>query len=90
MDKKFDVTQALRVIAEVIEKGEKKDDEYYLHGLYANEGYDGYRVHLHDDYVKLDVDFHNTYNLDFSDQKTLELFITKIHDVDVKSGKAPA
>ncbi|MEH6558811.1 MAG: DUF3081 family protein [Oceanicoccus sp.] len=85
MDKKFDVAQALRVIAKVIDQGEKKDDEYYFNGLYASEGFDGYRVHLHDDYVKLDVDFHNTYNLDFSDQKVLELFLSKIHDVDAKS-----
>jgi hypothetical protein len=88
MDKKFDVAQALRVIAKVIDQGEKKDDEYYLHGLYASEGFDGYRVYLHDDYVKLGVDFHNTYNLDFSDQKNLELFLTKIHDVDAKSTSA--
>ncbi len=85
MDKKFDVAQALRVIAKVIEQGEKKGEEHYLHGLYASEGFDGYRVYLHDDYVKLDVDFHNTYNLDFSDHKTLELFLTKIHDVDAQS-----
>ena len=63
MDKKFDVAQALRVITKIIDQGEKKDGEYYLHGLYASEGFDGYRVNLRDDIVKLDVDFHNTYNL---------------------------
>lgn len=88
MDKKFDVSQALRVVAKVIELGEKKDDEYYFHGLHASEGFDGYRVHLHDDYVKLDIDFHNTYNLDFNDHKALELFLSKIHDVDAKSATA--
>ena len=88
MDKKFDVAQALRVIAIVLDQGEKKDDEHYLHGLYASEGFDGYRVYLRDDYVKLEVDFHNTYNLDFDNQKVLELFLSKIHDVDAKSTTA--
>ncbi|MFA7552637.1 MAG: DUF3081 family protein [Spongiibacteraceae bacterium] len=82
MDKKFDVAQALRVIAKVVSKGEKKDDEYSLHGLCASEDFDGYRVYLHDDYVKLSVDFHNTYTLDFSNRAALELFLSKIHDID--------
>ena len=88
MDKKFDVAQALRVITKIIDQGEKKDGEYYLHGLYASEGFDGYRVHLRDDFIKLDVDFHNTYNLDFSDHKALELFLSKMHDVDARPSGA--
>jgi hypothetical protein len=88
MDKKFDVAQALRVITKIIDQGEKKDGEYYLHGLYASEGFDGYRVNLRDDLVKLDVDFHNTYNLDVSDHKALELFLSKMHDVDARPSGA--
>jgi hypothetical protein len=87
MDKKLDIHQALRVITKVIELGEKKGEENLLHGLYASEGFDGYKVRLHDDYVGLNIDFHNKYNLDFSDQKTLELFLNKIHDIDTRYGE---
>ena len=82
MDKKFDLLQALRVFNKVTQWGDKEDEDHVLHGLRANAGFDGYTVTLKDDYVSLTVYFHNKFNLDYSDRKALELFLTKMHDID--------
>jgi hypothetical protein len=82
MEQKFNIRQALSVIARIVELGDKKQDEHFYLGLYADQGFDGYRLSLRDELVCLTIEFHNKFNLDYPNQKALELFVAKIQRIE--------
>ena len=82
MEQLFNVPQALKVISHIIERGEKINDEHFYLGLYADQGFDGYRISLRDELVCATIEFHNKFVLDYPNKKALELFVAKIHRID--------
>ena len=78
MEQKIDVKQALRVFQHVLDHGEKTgEDEWSLEGVFASPNTDGYVATLRNDYVRMDIQFHNTYNLDFLNTKERDAFLEK-------------
>ena len=84
MSDKVDVRQALRVFNTIMEHGEQRGGESHLGGIIASAGYDGYTVTLRNDYVTLNVYFHNKFSLDFSSRQQLMLFLDKLAALDRK------
>lgn len=82
MEQSFNVAQALNVIAKIIEFGEKSGQEHFYLGLYADQGFDGYRITLRDELVSVTIEFHNKFHIDYPNHKALELFIAKIQRID--------
>lgn len=85
MDKKPDVYQALRVYQKIVEFGLRKSNVFLLNGLTANPGTDEYSITIKDEYVSLDIYFHNRYQLDYHDSQSLMRFLDKIETVDKKA-----
>ena len=80
---KVDIKQALRVFYKIREDGKKVDDDTYtLSGINAFSDYDGYNVSLFNDYVRLDIRFHNSFNFDGSNQREKDAFLQKIATMD--------
>ena len=82
MNEKIDVRQALRVFDIITRHGKQEAGEYLLNGLKANSGFDGYTVTLRNDYVTLDIFFHNKFSFQFSNRKEKGLFMEKLNAMD--------
>ena len=67
MKNEIDIHRALRVFNKVTTLGDKQSDStesvYHLCGLNALTDFDGYTISLSDAQVRLDIFFHNKYNL---------------------------
>ena len=81
-DDRVSVKKALRVFQKVCDAGEKTGDEYQYNGLKASSDFDGYTVTLRNDYVSLDIFFHNKFNFEYTNQKERDLFLEKIDQID--------
>lgn len=82
MEKNLSIKQALNVFAKITKYGQKREEEYYLNGLWASSSFDGYTVMIRDELVTLYVYFHNTHKFDFSKTSQLEVFMKKLADID--------
>lgn len=82
-DDRIKIKQALRVFYEIREQGKKiNEDEYMLSGLRASSDYDGYTVRMQNDYVALDIFFHNSYKLNSSSNTETDKFLDTINKID--------
>ena len=79
---KLDIRVALSVFDKVISKGQKKEDTFFLSGLYATPSFDGYTVTLSDEKVTLSIGFHNKFNLEHDSKKSLNEFMLKLERVN--------
>ena len=79
---KLDIRVALSVFDKVISKGERKEEAFFLDGLYAIPSFDGYTVTLTDEKVTLSILFHNKFNIDYDSQKSFSEFMLKLDRVD--------
>lgn len=82
MSSVINIRQALRVYEKVTEQGERIDGEYHYRGLVASAGYDGYTVTLRNDYVTLDIFFHNKFHFEFLNKKERDAFLDKVMLLD--------
>ncbi len=88
MDDKIDIKKILRVFDIMVTEGEKVGDEYRLNGLSAIVGFDGYTITIRNEYVSLDVFFHNAFTFNSSDQKQKLLFLERVDAIDIQNEKA--
>ncbi len=79
---KIDIKVALSVFDKVISRGERKDETFFLNGLYATPSFDGYTVSLTDQKVTLSILFHNKFNLVYDSKKSLSEFLLKLERID--------
>ena len=79
---KLDIKVALSVFDKVISKGERKEDGFFLDGLYAIPSFDGYTVILSDGKVSLSIQFHNKFDLAYDSKKALSEFLLKLDRLD--------
>ncbi|MBX2859230.1 MAG: DUF3081 domain-containing protein [Cellvibrionaceae bacterium] len=83
-DDKISIKKALRVFQKILDSGEKTDSEFRLNGLRASTDFDGYAVTLRNDYVCLDIFFHNKFAFKYSNQRERDLFLDKLDQIDAK------
>ncbi len=82
MQEKVNVRQALRVFNTIYEQGNKIDDVFVMDGIRASTGFDGYTVTLFNDFVQLDIFFHNKFSLTYSNKKERDQFMEKLEKID--------
>jgi len=75
---KVNVRQALAVFQKILDHGERIDDDYVLSGLRANQGFDGYTASIFNDYVRLDIQFHQRFTFEYSNEKEKRAFLEKL------------
>ncbi|MFT6791525.1 MAG: hypothetical protein ACJA04_000727 [Cellvibrionaceae bacterium] len=78
MSEKIEVRKALGVIDYIFSEGEKDGDAYVLNGLRAKSDFDGYTVTLMNDYVTLNIYFHNKFRFEYSSKKERDQFLEKM------------
>lgn len=84
MSEKVNIKSALRVFERITREGKKDGDGYYLSGLKAYTDFDGYTVTIENDYVRLDIYFHNKISFTFSNMRERDAFLEKIETMDKK------
>ena len=82
MQEKLNVRQVLRVFNAIREHGEKRGSKYYLDGIVASTSYDEYTLTLSNEYVTLEVFFHNKFALQCSSRRQRVLFLDKLGVID--------
>ena len=78
----INIKQALRVFEKITDQGQCVDGEYHYRGLIASSGYDGYTITLRNDYVTLDIFFHNKFHFEFLNKKERDGFLEKLALLD--------
>ena len=82
MAEKVNLRQALRVFQRIITEGRREGGDYHLNGVIASTDFDGYTVTLHNEYVRLDIFFHNTISFECANLKEKALFLEKLELLD--------
>ena len=82
MNKEVDVRKALRVFQKITEEGVKSGDHYTMNGLKALTDFDGYTATICNDYVTLDIFFHNKFSFNYTNAKERETFLEKLNALD--------
>ena len=77
-----DVRQALRVFDKIQRFGQQRENEKQLFGVFASTDFDGYTVTLRDANVRLDVLFHNRFNIDYKNKHFLKEFLSSLAKID--------
>ena len=85
MNEKINLKKALRAFNIITTKGHRNGNEYTLNGLTAHTDFNGYTVTIRNDYVRLDILFHNKILFDYSSRKESMLFLEKIENIQRKS-----
>ena len=81
MDEKIKIKHALEAFHIIYERGVKKDNHMVMNGIRATLGFDGYTISLSNDYVNLDIFFHNKFSLTYTNRKELEVFMAKLDSI---------
>ncbi len=74
IDSKF----ILSVFEIIRQKGELKDEQYFLEGVRGYTDFDGYTIFLEDALVQLRFGFHNQYHFEYEKEQHLEQFLSKL------------
>jgi hypothetical protein len=84
---KVNIKTALRAFDRIREEGVERAGEYHLNGVAAGSDFDGYTITLHDDYVTLQIYFHNKFKLDFVNNRHLNTFIERVESIGRRKTK---
>ena len=90
MDEKINIRQALEAFHIIYEQGVKKDDYTLMNGIRAQMGFDGYTLSLSNDYVSLELLFHNRFSLSYSSRSELAQFIDRLDTIRKTAGERRA
>lgn len=85
MSGELNIRQALRVFHIITSHGTRTEEGFRLSGLTASSDFDGYTVTIRNDYVCLDIFFHNKYTFTCDNRKEKEAFLYKIKQIDRSS-----
>lgn len=78
MIEKVNIKKAHKAFNAIITDGHRNGHEYTLNGLVASTDFDGYTITIRNDYVRLDIFFHNKFSFDYSSKKEKALFLEKL------------
>ncbi|EKE80913.1 DUF3081 domain-containing protein [Idiomarina xiamenensis] len=74
-----------RLVLDAYEKihrhGEAKQGRHELDGIQAYTDHDGYTVFLEGHNVKMTLEFHNKYRLDYDSEREFDTFIRKLKQI---------
>jgi hypothetical protein len=84
MNEKVNIKKTLRAFNRITTEGQRNGNEYTLNGLTAHTDFDGYTITIRNDYVRLDIFFHNKFSFDYTSGKERMLFLEKIETMDRK------
>jgi hypothetical protein len=84
---RINIKTALRAFDRIREEGVDRSGEHHLNGVAAGSDFDGYTITLHDDYVTLQIYFHNKFKLDFVNRRHLDVFIERIENIAKRKKK---
>ena len=82
MEKKLDIRTILNVYEIVVEQGERLEQGHSLEGISVFSDQDGYQIRLQDNYVTLDVGFHNTQDFQYDKVEQLDGFIKRLESIE--------
>lgn len=82
MEKKLDIRTILNVYEIIVEQGERVEQGHSLDGITALSDQDGYQIRLQDNYVTLDVGFHNTQDFQYDKVEQLDAFIKRLESIE--------
>lgn len=82
MDEKINIKKALLAFNTIVNQGHRDGHKYVLNGLTAYTGFDGYDVTIYNDYVRLDIFFHNKISFRYSSNKEKMLFLEKLNIIN--------
>jgi len=83
MKPELEVRYILSIFSQILERGVPNknsfgETEHTLNGLTAHSSFDGYVVTIKNEHVSLSVQFHNTFKLDFLNEKYKQEFLEKL------------
>ncbi len=81
MEEKINIKRALEAFNIIREQGFKKDGHTIMNGVRASVGFDGYTISLGNDYVNLDIFFHNKFSISYTNRRERDLFLTKLDTI---------
>ncbi|KFZ30669.1 hypothetical protein IDSA_09090 [Pseudidiomarina salinarum] len=81
MAQDIDQRMVLDAYEKIHEHGEAKQGKHVLNDITASTDHDGYRVYLEGCNVKLTVNFHSSYNLDYKTEHDLDRFLRRLEDI---------
>ncbi len=82
MLEKVNIKQALRAYQIIVSNGVRGEEGHRFNGLTAFTDFDGYTVTIKNDYVRLDILFHNKIVFDFINDKEKVQFLEAIASID--------
>ncbi|WP_113907586.1 DUF3081 family protein [Aliidiomarina celeris] len=82
MKNEISTKQILAVFEKIRLHGEHSNDIHELEGVQASTDFDGYTVFLEGHRVKLSTGFHNTYHLDYENDRDLGEFLKKLKYIE--------
>ncbi len=85
MSEKVDIKKALLAFNVIITEGKRSGDAYTFNGVSAQSDFDGYAIALYNDYVRLDIYFHNKIAFTYSNDRERKLFLEKIESLYSKN-----
>jgi hypothetical protein len=82
LQEKVNIKQALRVFDIIRSNGDRTEEGYRFRNLTAFTDFDGYTVTIKNDYVRLDIYFHNKMSFTFTNDKERYSFLETIEKLD--------
>lgn len=78
IDSKF----ILGIFEKIRQKGEQKEEHFFLQGVKGYTDFDGYTLYLEDALVQLRFGFHNQYHFEYEKEQHLEQFLAKLKAIE--------
>lgn len=82
METKINIRQAFRVFETIHQYGERNLQGASLQGLIASSDVDGYNITITDGIVRLEIHFHNTFNITSPNRRALGEFVKRLRAMD--------
>lgn len=82
MKNEIDQRLMLDVFEKIHQHGKAEQGQHTLEGITAYTDHDGYTVYLEGHQVKMRLEFHNKYHLDYENQRDFDLFMGKLNQIN--------
>lgn len=81
MKNEIDHRLVLDAFEKIHQHGKAEQGKHVLEGITGYTDYDGYTVFLEGHNVKMRLEFHNKYHLDYESERDAELFLKKLKQI---------
>ena len=80
-ERKVNIKQSLLVFQRLVDSGVRRGGYYCLGDIRGQSDIDGYTVELTNGTVTLRIYFHNRYDIDFPNRRSLEIFLQQLEEI---------